>query len=415
MANSAFRPDKEHDVQFAITGAHAGALHADYARNRLPAGLKQQLQTGLDPVEVVDVKLFCHPDPRRDIDRATVLEALVRPLVEEYAATKKPPFEFQFHPDRIDVVWKDEVTIREVTYRPLVARIRVVKEGWPLLAYVWGLPVLSLPDLIREYFSRASLHQDFLAEKRLKRTAALLTSLLTYFEANDAVDPDAVVVDPTDEVERVLGEIARAEALTKSNDKSVALQGIARRAPYDERIVARILQACGTLASSGQVAPVLFSLLDRDDLTTQGYVAVAGGAKAIASSSEKEVVLRRYAEVAPLVDRVVSALLDAAASMKAAEKIADVLIVVAERHDPTDEIKARVRDFAQERERHQGALSGAGKALEHLGVRLSALASVFTITLSGRGPLRAVRWRQARGSAAFGRLVLASGTASAPA
>ena len=61
----------------------------------------------------------------------------------------------------------------------------------------------------------------------------------------------------------------------------------------------RILQACGTLASSGQVAPVLFSLLDRDDLTTQGYVAVAGGAKAIASSSEKEVVLLRYAKVAP--------------------------------------------------------------------------------------------------------------------
>ena len=108
----------------------------------------------------------------------------------------------------------------------------------------------------------------------------------------------------------------------------MALQEIARRAPYDERIVARILQACGTLSSSGQVAPVLFSLLDREDLTTQGYVAVAGGARAITSSSEKEVVLLRYAEVAPLVDRVLSALLDAAASMKAAEKIADVLIVV---------------------------------------------------------------------------------------
>ena len=344
---SAFRPDREHEVQFAITGAYACALHADYARNRLPAALKQQLQIGLDPVEVVDLKLFCHPDPRRAIDPATVLEALVRPLVEEYAATKNPPFAFQFHPDRIDVVWKDEVKIRDVSYRPMVARIRVVKEGWPLLAYVWGLPVLSLADLIREYFSRASLHQDFLAEKRLKQTAALLTSLLTYFEANDAIDPDAVVVDPSNDVDKVLTEIAQAEALTKSNDKSVALQGIARRAPYDERIVARILQACGTLASS-QVAPVLFSLLDRDDLTTQGYVAVAGGAKAITSSSEKEVLLMRYAEVAPLVDRVFAALLDATASMKAAEKIADVLIVVAERHDVTSEIKGRLREFAQE-------------------------------------------------------------------
>ena len=37
---SAFRPDKEHEVQFAITGAYACALHADYARNRLPAALK---------------------------------------------------------------------------------------------------------------------------------------------------------------------------------------------------------------------------------------------------------------------------------------------------------------------------------------------------------------------------------------
>lgn len=123
----------------------------------------------------------------------------------------------------------------------------------------------------------------------------------------DAIDPDAVVVDPTNDVDEVLTEITRAEALTKSSDKSVALQGIARRAPYDERIVARIVQACGTLASS-QVAPVLFSLLDRDDLTTQGYVAVASGAKAVTSTSEKEVLLMRYAEVAPLVDRVFAAL-----------------------------------------------------------------------------------------------------------
>ncbi|MBP8176210.1 MAG: hypothetical protein KAX77_00470, partial [Xanthomonadales bacterium] len=274
------------------------------------------------------------------------LEALVRPLVEEYAATKNPPFAFQFHPDRIDVVWKDEVKIRDVSYRPMVARIRVVKEGWPLLAYVWGLPVLSLADLIREYFSRASLHQDFLAEKRLKQTAALLTSLLTYFEANDAIDPNAVIVDPTNDVDAVLNEITRVEAMTKSNDKSVALQGIARRAPYDDRIVTRILQACGTLASS-QVAPVLFSLLDREDLTTQGYVAIACGAKAVTSSSEREGLLMRYAEVAPLVDRVFAALLDATASMKAAEKIADVLIVVAKRRDVTTEIKARLREFAQ--------------------------------------------------------------------
>lgn len=344
---SAFNPEREHEVQFAITGAFAGSLHADYARNRLPAGLKQQLQDGLDSVEVVDVKLFCHPDPRRAIDPATVLEALVQPLVEEYAVTKSPPFEFQFHPDRIDLVWKDEVRIRDVSYRPLVARIRVVKEGWPLLAYVWGMPVLSLADLIREYFSRASLHQDFLAEKRLKRTAALLTSMLTYFEANDAIDLNAAIVDPAGDVDEVLAEIGKVEALTKSNDKALALQRIARQATHDDRIVARILEACGKLGSSGQVAPVLLALLERADLTVQGYVAVAAGAKTVTISTEKLAVLLRLAVVAPLSDRVLAALIDAAASMKAADKIADVLIAVAERHDLTDDTKAKIRDYAQ--------------------------------------------------------------------
>lgn len=344
---SAFNPEREHEVQFAITGAYAGALHADYARNRLPAGLKQQLQDGLDPVEVVDVKLFCHPDPRRAIDPETVLEALVQPLVEEYAATKKPPFAFQFHPDRIDVVWKDEAKIGDVTYSPLVARIRVVKEGWPLLAYVWGMPVLSLSDLIREYFSRASLHQDFLAEKRLKRTAALLTSLLTYFEANDAIDLNAPFVDPAGDVDEVLAEIGKMEALPKSNDKAVALARIARQAPYDDRIVARIVEACGDLGSSGQVAPIFLALLERADMTVQGYLSVVTGAKAVAIGTEKLPVLLRFAVVAPLSDRIVAALLDAASSMKAADKIADVLIAVAVRHDLTVETKAKIRDYAQ--------------------------------------------------------------------
>lgn len=347
QSEAAFRPEDQLEVQLAVTGSLAASLHVDYVQNRLPTGLVDQIRKQMDPVEMVDVKVFCLPRSDRQLDPGTVLSAMIRPLLEEYA-DKKPPFTFEYHQEHVDVVWKEPVHIGGFEYKPMVARISVVQKGWPLLSYVWGLPVLSLPDLVREYFTRASGSIDFLAERRLNRSAALLASVLTYFEANDAVDPDRDQHPPKVDVDGVIDDIRKVARVGNSANRSERLREIAAETPYDQRIASEIVMACADLASPKHKSVVIGALLSRSDVSTEGYLTLAAAIEALQNGAEASTLLQRFAADAPITERVLKAMLQAASTITTSSNLTKVLLALASRRGLNLDHKRAVAAFANE-------------------------------------------------------------------
>ncbi|HCW05926.1 MAG TPA: hypothetical protein DGG95_01025, partial [Cytophagales bacterium] len=188
-SESVFNPADELEVQFAIAGSFAAFLHADYASTRLPADFIKQLEEELDPVDVIEIKVFCHPIRLKDAKPDIVWESLFETPLKSYCEQYNPPFDIQRDGNTAYIVWRENISIGEMSYKPLVARIRIVTEGWPQLSYVWGYPVLSLSDLIQEYFLKAGTQtEEFKTVKSLSQTANLLKGILTYFEAGELND-----------------------------------------------------------------------------------------------------------------------------------------------------------------------------------------------------------------------------------
>jgi hypothetical protein len=94
-------------------------------------------------------------------------------------------FAVKIDPDseQIFLYWPKKVTINSQEYTPLAIRISFVRGGqWPQLAFIWGLPVLSLRDLIREYDRRSAAVEEFGAKQGLRKTSTLLKAMLTEFD-----------------------------------------------------------------------------------------------------------------------------------------------------------------------------------------------------------------------------------------
>lgn len=168
-AASVFDQRSENEVQLAIGGSFAARLHADY---------QSAPHDRLEPISTVTIGIYFeggHIDANATI-------AIVAPLVRDYLANQPAP---QFvldetEPGMLKLFWADPQTIEPFdAYHPLAIRIvaRRVRER-PLLNFIWGLPVLSLRDLIVEYQRRAAHVTEFTMRTRLRDTARALTGLL---------------------------------------------------------------------------------------------------------------------------------------------------------------------------------------------------------------------------------------------
>jgi hypothetical protein len=175
-AASIFSAEAELEVQFAITGSYAAYLHADYLK------VSDKLQQELDPVNVVEIKLFCY-NPKTD--PITVREALLTPAIAAYFdRPNSVKFDKQEGADgSVLLYWPQAEEIAPFKYKPLAIKIEIVSdEGWPQLAFIWGFPVISLRDLIRQYDRKAAEIEEYEAKQRLKKTSSLLKEMLTQYE-----------------------------------------------------------------------------------------------------------------------------------------------------------------------------------------------------------------------------------------
>lgn len=212
-----FSQADELEVQLAVTDSYAAYLYADYVKPRLFGSLKEEAEKQLDPVNIIEIKLFCR---YADTDPATVKALFIQPGIDAFTQSQRQRLEQEAQKPEVNrrelpqlvvedqghttvlVSWYKDVAIplgREgvetLTYKPLVARISIViGREWPQLAFIWGIPVVSLRDLIREYDMKSAEAEEFATTQRLRKTAALLKEMLTQYEA--APDPASAAVRP---------------------------------------------------------------------------------------------------------------------------------------------------------------------------------------------------------------------------
>jgi len=168
-AASIFDQRNEYELQLAIGGSLAAALHADYQNAR---------GATLEPVGKITIGLY-YTD--RAIDPAVAIE-LVKPLLAGFVAPQ-PGALFEMddsHPGKLLLFQADPETIEPFgPYQPLVIEIVAKRvRVRPLISFIWGLPVLSLRDLIIEYQTRAAHVVEFAMRGVLRKTARALTDML---------------------------------------------------------------------------------------------------------------------------------------------------------------------------------------------------------------------------------------------
>ncbi|EDX76554.1 hypothetical protein MC7420_4810 [Coleofasciculus chthonoplastes PCC 7420] len=170
---SIFSPEQELEVQFVITGSFAAYLYADYASSDKLAEL--------DPVDTIEMKLLCYPK-RDDIDK-NHMEALLKLALNKFISDDpNHQFSVEYREGGLALVsWHKEETIGAFTYKPLVAKI-TIDSKWSQLAFIWGFPVISLRDLIREYDTNSAEAEEFGAKQRLRRTSSILKEILTKYD-----------------------------------------------------------------------------------------------------------------------------------------------------------------------------------------------------------------------------------------
>jgi hypothetical protein len=187
---SMFTAEEELQLQFAVSGSWAAGLYADYF-----AFPKDRI-TEIEGVDVVDITVFS-----KIADVTTkVIDMFLRPLVDTYVSqVDTPNFEIKADPaGNLHLFWPEEQDFGDgFKYKPRAIRImaELNTARWPNLAFVWGYPVVSLRDLIREYDREAARLDEFGAQQRLKKTSAALVEILTKYEntVSDTAPVDGVL------------------------------------------------------------------------------------------------------------------------------------------------------------------------------------------------------------------------------
>ncbi|UYY59377.1 hypothetical protein [Sphingomonas sp. S2-65] len=187
VANSIFSQAEELEIQLAGGFAKAAASYADY--------LQFNRAADLDPATYLALGIYC---ARANTDPHTVLE-VVQPAVQqcltETMGTLDVDDQYPAPPGVLRILWGEEMTFAPLgAYQPLAAEIAIHADPprRPLLNYIWGLPVLSLRDLILEYQERAAEVDEFGMRARLTRTIAALSEMAMH-AAN--VQPPNLTID----------------------------------------------------------------------------------------------------------------------------------------------------------------------------------------------------------------------------
>jgi hypothetical protein len=165
-----FSKREEMEVQLAVRGSYAAHLHADHA--------EYERMSALDPVAYVSLGLYLADAGANPAEAI----ALVAGAVGTYLATHPDTFTLTRDDEApaLRLYWKGAEGIAPFDYAPLAVEIVVGPvPRRPLLSYIWGLPVLSLRDLIFEYRREAAAIDEFGRRTRLRDTAAALTEILT--------------------------------------------------------------------------------------------------------------------------------------------------------------------------------------------------------------------------------------------
>lgn len=165
--NSIFSPEEELEVQMALRGSYGAreqALYADFP------------QIGeLDPVTYVSIGLY---SPVEGASPSAILD-----LVQNAVDQSLPPSLAAIRDDAagaIRIYWKAAQAIPPLApYAPLAVEIVVeASPRRPLLSYIWGLPVLGLGDLLRDYREQAGRIEEFGRQVALRRTAGALVEMI---------------------------------------------------------------------------------------------------------------------------------------------------------------------------------------------------------------------------------------------
>lgn len=181
--NSLFSSREELELQLAIVGSYAAAQQAGYSQYRNPQDL--------DAVTYASMGLYT---PLENADPAVMLE-MVSPIVDQCLGGGQllPPIapyvadgaqgNFTRSDDPQDhairLYWP-EMTIAPFTYTPLAVEIVAEADpARPLLSWIWGLPMLGLPDLIRQYRRSAAETEEYGRRSRTRDTAASLADMMT--------------------------------------------------------------------------------------------------------------------------------------------------------------------------------------------------------------------------------------------
>lgn len=171
---------EELELTFAIAGAFAARLHAEYA--------DYEHMEDIEPLHRIDLKIFC----KASADPAIVHEIITPGLIEAFKSRPEAPAYLvtEGHDSDVLIYWPTDETMGQFTYHPLIIRLTVEKrpDDWPGLAFIWGYPVLGLRDLVWDYLKESGRTEEFSARLRLRKTTEALTDILSKFE-NPAADP----------------------------------------------------------------------------------------------------------------------------------------------------------------------------------------------------------------------------------
>lgn len=175
-----FSKHEEWEVQVAVSGAYAANLHASYQEfNR---------DTALAPLDRFEIGMYAQNDQAKRSE----VTALFKPNIDEVMKGEpyKTNIEFVVQDDEqttngvMLLRWKTNVTIGEFSYKPTVFKfaVQVGKSKWPRLAFIWGLPVLSLRDLVFEYRHKCAETEEFGTRLMLRKATAAISEMLTNYE-----------------------------------------------------------------------------------------------------------------------------------------------------------------------------------------------------------------------------------------
>ncbi|KJV09190.1 hypothetical protein VZ95_13040 [Elstera litoralis] len=201
-----FSTREEWELEMAMTAGSAAQLQADYTRYSHPEAL--------DPPFVITAGFYAQ-NPQAD--PATIIE-MVTAAIKPYLGSNPSLTLGPSNPVGVlRIFWATAVPLGALTYAPLVVSLAVAPQaaGWPQLAYIWGLPVLGLRDLVRAYQRQSAEIEEYGRRLRLKATTAALTEI--YSRANNPEPPNPTLI--------ALAEGRCAYLKLSSTDRANGIQG----------------------------------------------------------------------------------------------------------------------------------------------------------------------------------------------